>query len=99
MIFYYIRHGDPIYDPDSLTPLGTRQAEALSKRLALYGLDKIYCSTSNRAFLTAKPTCELLNKEAERLLRFFVTQGYSYYIFSEVIVCGKMQANNLENDL
>ena len=39
------------------------------------------------------------NKEAERLLRFFVTQGYSYYIFSEVIVCGKMQANNLENDL
>jgi hypothetical protein len=39
------------------------------------------------------------NKEAERLLRFFVTLGYSYYIFSEVIVCGKMQANNLENDL
>ena len=39
------------------------------------------------------------NKEAKRLLRFFVTQGYSYYIFSEVIVCGKMQANNLENDL
>ena len=39
------------------------------------------------------------NKEAERLLRFFVTQGYSYYIFSEVVVCGTMQANNLENDL
>lgn len=63
MIFYYIRHGDPIYDPDSLTPLGMRQAEALAKRLALYSLDKIYCSTSNRAVMTAKPTCELLKLE------------------------------------
>lgn len=76
MIFYYIRHGDPIYDPDSLTPLGTRQAEALAKRLALYGLDKIYCSTSNRAFLTAKPTCELLNKEAVQL--DFANEGYAW---------------------
>ena len=67
MIFFYIRHGDPIYDPNSLTPLGERQAEALSKRLAVYGLDKIYASTSNRAILTAKPTCELLKKEMELL--------------------------------
>lgn len=65
MIFYYIRHGDPIYSPDSLTPLGTRQAEALAKRLAMYGVDKIYSSTSERAILTAKPTCELLKKDAE----------------------------------
>lgn len=28
MIFFYIRHGDPIYVPDSLTPLGMRQADA-----------------------------------------------------------------------
>ena len=67
MIFYYIRHGDPVYDPDSLTPLGIRQAEALAKRLALYGLDKIYSSTSNRAIMTAKPTCELLKIEPELL--------------------------------
>ena len=63
MLFFYIRHGDPIYDPDSLTRLGERQADALAKRLALYGIDKIYSSTSNRAMLTAKPTCELTNKE------------------------------------
>ena len=63
MIFYYIRHGDPIYNPDSLTPLGMRQAEALAKRLALYGVDQIYSSTSNRAILTAKPTCDILKKE------------------------------------
>ena len=60
MLFFYVRHGDPIYDPDSLTPLGHRQAEAVAKRLALYGLDEIYASTSNRAVLTATPTSEIL---------------------------------------
>ena len=63
MLLFYIRHGDPIYDPDSLTPLGKRQAEALSKRLATFGLDKIYASTSTRAKETAMPTAELLKKE------------------------------------
>ena len=63
MLFFYIRHGDPIYTPDSLTPLGERQAEAVAKRLALYGIDEVYASTSNRAILTAKPTCELVKKE------------------------------------
>mgnify|MGYP002514795605 CR=1 FL=1 len=65
MLFYYIRHGDPIYDPDSLTSLGERQAEAIAKRLAIYGLDRIYASSSNRAILTAKPTCELLKKDMD----------------------------------
>ncbi len=64
MILYYIRHGDPIYDPDSLTPLGHRQAEAVAKRLAVYGIDEIYSSSSTRAILTSKPTCEILGKQA-----------------------------------
>ncbi len=34
MLLYYIRHGDPIYDPDSLTPLGERQSEALRRQTA-----------------------------------------------------------------
>ncbi len=63
MLLYYIRHGDPIYDPDSLTPLGHRQAEAIGRRLAIYGLDEIYVSPSTRARLTAQPTCEILKKE------------------------------------
>lgn len=63
MIFFYIRHGEPVYSPDSLTPLGVKQAKALAKRLAFYGLDTIYSSTSNRAILTAKPTADLLKKE------------------------------------
>lgn len=67
MLLFYIRHGDPIYDPDSLTPLGLRQAEAVAKRLSLYGLDEIYASSSNRAILTSKPTCEILKKEAKIL--------------------------------
>ena len=62
MLLYYLRHGDPIYDPDSLTELGHKQAQALSKRLALYGLDEIYASTSMRAQMTAEPTCKALGK-------------------------------------
>ena len=67
MHLFYIRHGDPVYDPDSLTPLGMKQAEAVAKRLALFGIDEIYASTSNRAKLTAKPTSELLKKEIKLL--------------------------------
>ncbi len=63
MLLYYVRHGDPIYNPDSLTPLGERQAEAVAKRLSQYGLDKIYSSTSHRAILTSKPTSEIVGKE------------------------------------
>lgn len=63
MILFYIRHGDPIYSPDQLTPLGHRQAEAVAKRLALFGIDEIYASTSTRAMQTAQPTCELIGKD------------------------------------
>ena len=61
MILYFIRHGDPVYNPDSLTELGRKQAQALAKRLSLYGLDEIYSSTSNRAIETAFPTAQALN--------------------------------------
>ena len=76
MILYYLRHGDPIYNPDSLTPLGHRQAEALAKRLSVYGLDKIYASTSNRAIQTAQPTCEMLKMEMETLA--FADERYAW---------------------
>lgn len=67
MLLYFIRHADPIYSPDSLTPLGKRQAEALAKRLALYGLDEIYSSTSQRAKDTAAPTAEILKMDIHEL--------------------------------
>lgn len=60
MLLYIVRHGDPIYYPDSLTPKGHLQAEALAKRFAVHGLDKIYSSPMIRARQTAEPTSELL---------------------------------------
>ena len=63
MLFFYVRHGDPIYTPDQLTPLGRRQAEAVGKRLALFGVNKIYSSTAMRAQQTAEPTCEMTKQE------------------------------------
>ena len=67
MLLYYVRHGDPIYHPDQLTPIGHEQAEALAHRLAKFGVDKIYASTSNRAMQTAQHTCDLLGMEMETL--------------------------------
>lgn len=63
MLFYYLRHADPIYSPDSLTDLGKRQAEALAHRLASHGIDKIYASSSQRAQDTARPTAEITKKD------------------------------------
>lgn len=65
MLFFYVRHGDPIYHPDSLTPLGQEQAKALAKRFLIGGLDEIYASSSARARMTAQPTCDLLKKEMQ----------------------------------
>ena len=60
MLLFYVRHGDPIYNPDSLTPKGHLQAEALAKRFGLYGLNRVFTSDSVRAKQTAEPTCKLL---------------------------------------
>lgn len=80
MLFFYVRHGDPIYKPDSLTPLGERQAEAVSKRLCQFGLDRIFSSTSNRAILTATPTAEILKKEIVQL--DFANEGHAWRDFT-----------------
>ena len=81
MLFFYIRHGDPIYEPDSLTPLGKRQAEAAAKRLSMYGVDKIFSSTSTRAIETARPTCEILKKEP--VLLDFCNECYTWREFTK----------------
>ena len=67
MVIYYIRHGDPIYNPDSLTPLGKRQAEAVARRLSLHEIDEIYSSPSDRAMQTAMPLSEILKKPIHAL--------------------------------
>lgn len=80
MVFFYVRHGDPIYKPDCLTPLGKRQAEAVAKRLALFGIDRIYASTSNRAIETATPTAEITKKEITLL--DFANEAHAWHEFT-----------------
>ena len=80
MILYYIRHGDPTYSPDELTPLGHRQAEAVAKRVCAHGVDKIFSSTSNRARQTAQPSCEILKKEP--ILLDFTNEGHAWKALS-----------------
>lgn len=62
MLLYYIRHADPIYNPDSITEFGKKQAEALVGRLSVHGFDEIYSSSSVRAQMTAEPTLRALGK-------------------------------------
>ncbi len=80
LLLYYIRHGDPVYEPDSLTALGRRQAEAVGKRLAMHGIDRIYSSTSNRAYQTALPLSELTKKDIEQM--DFLNEGHAWKYFA-----------------
>lgn len=63
MRLYIIRHGDPDYEKGTITEHGHKEAEALSKRLASYGIDKIYSSPMNRAIHTMDYTKNLLKIE------------------------------------
>lgn len=67
MLLYYVRHGDPVYDPDGLTPLGHKQAQALAERLAAADLDELFASTSVRAQQTAAPTAQRIGKVVKLL--------------------------------
>ena len=62
-----IRHGDPDYENDTLTPKGKREAELLSERLAGLPMDEIYVSPLGRAKHTAAPTLERLGRTAKEL--------------------------------
>ncbi len=87
MLLFYVRHGDPIYDPDSLTPFGARQAEAVAKRLAYGGIDVVYSSTSVRAGETARPTCEILKREP--ILLDFAKETHVWREFSLDVSYGR----------
>ena len=60
-----IRHGDPDYDEDSLTPTGWREAEALSERMKELPVTKFYVSPLGRAKDTASLTLQKMGREAE----------------------------------
>lgn len=62
-----IRHAEPDYSVDSLTPKGHIEAELLSRRLAHYHIRDIYVSPLGRARATADYTLRRLGREAEIL--------------------------------
>lgn len=78
-----IRHGDPDYSIDSLTPTGWKEARLLAERVSKWDVKAFYTSPLGRARDTAKPTLEKMGREATVLdwLREFpphirVLEGY-----------------------
>jgi probable phosphoglycerate mutase len=63
MLLYIIRHAEPDYEHDTITPEGHEEAKALAERLAGQGVDLIYSSPLGRAIATMKYTAELLKLE------------------------------------
>jgi broad specificity phosphatase PhoE len=53
MRLYLMRHADPDYGIDSITPAGHLEAEALSVRLEQEKITQIFCSPLGRAKPTA----------------------------------------------
>lgn len=53
MRLHIIRHGDPDYANDTITPAGHLEAQAVGRRMAKAGLTHLYCSPLGRA----KDTC------------------------------------------
>ena len=60
-----VRHGDPDYSIDSLTPTGWKEAELLSHRLKTLDVKAFYCSPMGRAKDTASFTLQAMNRNAE----------------------------------
>lgn len=67
MRLYIIRHADPDYENDTITPDGHLEARALAERMRRTGLDKIFCSPLGRAMATMKYTADALGMDYEIL--------------------------------
>lgn len=67
MDIYFIRHGDPDYEHDSLTKMGHFQAEKTAEELVKIPFDFIFSSSMNRAIETAK---HLTNKTKQKIISF-----------------------------
>jgi len=63
-----IRHGDPNYELDTLTPTGWEEAKLLAERVAKMDVKAFYLSPLGRAQDTAKATLEKMNRTGETLL-------------------------------
>ncbi len=70
MRIIFVRHGEPNYEKNCLTPLGIRQAEAAAERLAGEGIEKVFSSPYGRALETAEITAKRLKLGAVQVLDF-----------------------------
>ena len=61
-----VRHAEPDYTIDSLTPKGRREAELLSRRLCKLDVKNFYVSPQGRARDTASYTLSKLNRTVEQ---------------------------------
>lgn len=77
MRLIFIRHAEPDYSFDGLTENGQKEAEALSKRVSKWDVDRFYCSPMGRAIATAEPSLKALNREAITLPWL---REYSYHV-------------------
>lgn len=62
-----IRHGDPNYEIDSLTPTGWEEAELLAERIAKLDVKDFYVSPLGRAQATASVTLKKTGRTGETL--------------------------------
>ena len=74
-----VRHADPDYSIDSLTPTGWEEAELLSRRMETLDVKAFYVSPLGRARDTANVTLRRMGREAQVLdwLREFPVIGVS----------------------
>ena len=67
MRIVFVRHGDPDYRNDCLTPLGRAQAKAAAERLKEEGISEIWSSTCGRALETADYAAKALGLPVKEL--------------------------------
>lgn len=67
MRIIFIRHAEPDYENNTLTPQGFREAESLCRRMEKWEIDEFYSSPLERALLTAEPLMKKLGRKAKIL--------------------------------
>jgi len=67
MRLFIVRHAEPDYEKDGLTPQGHRESQALCRRMESLRPDRLYVSPLGRARATCRYTEEALGKTAEVL--------------------------------
>lgn len=73
MKLIFIRHGDPDYENDTVTPRGQKEVVALNARVKKWVVDRFYCSPLGRARATADGALKDTGRTAltEEFLREF----------------------------